>query len=61
MTINLDSMWDTLKLHGVQEQTLAIVTSINGYSEQTLLDVLYAHTGLRSWDQLEEAEEESDS
>lgn len=47
-----DTAWDTLMNLGVSEQTLQIVTSINGYSLDTLTDVLYAHTGYRSFDQL---------
>lgn len=43
-------MWDALIGHGVSEQTLQIVTNINGYNDETLEDVLYAHTGLRSFD-----------
>ena len=46
-------MWDKLEELGVSEQTLNIVTSINGYSEETMNDILYAHTGYRSFDQLE--------
>lgn len=49
----LDQMWDTLMSLGVSEQTLQIVTSINGYSMDTLTDVLYAHTGYRSFEQLD--------
>ena len=53
---NLVDMWNKLEELGVSEQTLEIITSINGYSEETLEDVLYAHTGYRSFDQLEEVE-----
>jgi hypothetical protein len=49
-----EEMWDELIRRGVSEQTLQIVTSINGYSRETLEDVLYAHTGYRSFDQLED-------
>ena len=45
-------MWDILERLGVTEQTLQIVTSINGYSAETLEDILYVHTGYRSFDQL---------
>lgn len=48
-----NEMWDTLESLGVSEQTLQIVTSINGYSTETLKDILYAHTGYRSFNQLE--------
>ena len=50
----LTQAWDKLIELGVTEQTLQIVTSINGYRLETLLDVLYAHTGYRSFDQLED-------
>jgi hypothetical protein len=49
-----DEMWDELLELGVSEQTLQIVTNINGYNAETLEDVLYAHTGYRSFDQLKE-------
>lgn len=49
-----DQMWDALIVEGVTEQTLQIITAINGYSTGTLLDVLYAATGYRDFDQLED-------
>ena len=49
-----DMAWDALIDLGVSEQTLQIVTSINGYSQETLTDILYAHTGYNSFDQLED-------
>lgn len=51
-----NEMWDQLISIGVSEDTLQIITSINGYSKQTMLDVLYAKTGLRSFDQMENDE-----
>jgi hypothetical protein len=54
MSIDLNEAWDTLLAQGVSEQTLQIVTSINGYTLETLEDVLYAHTGYRSFEQLED-------
>lgn len=47
-----DTLWDQLIDLGVSEQTLRIVTSINGYSVSTLEDILYAHSGYNSFDQL---------
>jgi hypothetical protein len=47
-------MWDRLIELGVSRDTLRIVTAINGYSEQTMLDVLYATSGYRSFDQLDD-------
>lgn len=51
-----DTMWDMLLGMGVSEETLRVVTDINGYTEETLLDVLYVVTGYRNFDQLDEAE-----
>ena len=53
MSAELDRAWGTLMELGVSEQTLQIVTSINGYTLETLEDVLYAHAGYRSFEQLE--------
>ena len=36
------------------EETLRIVTSINGNTVETLNDILYVVTGYRSWEQYEE-------
>ena len=47
-----EEMWETLEKMGISEQTLQIVTDINGYSEETMEDILYAGFGLRSFDQL---------
>jgi hypothetical protein len=57
MSTELDRAWDELLELGVSEQTLQIVTSINGYTLDTLRDVLYAHTGYRTFDQLDDDEE----
>lgn len=51
MTTN--EMWERLEELGVSEQTLQIVTDINGYNNETMLDILYAHTGYRNFDQLD--------
>ena len=46
-------MWNYLEEYlGVSEQTLQVVTDINGYSEETLEDILYAVSGYRNFDQL---------
>ena len=52
--MDIAEMWDTLEAMGVEEQTLQIVTSINGYNEETMTDVLYVHTGYRNFDQMED-------
>lgn len=46
-------MWDKLLELGVSEEVLQVVTDINGYSEETMLDILYAVTGYRNFDQLD--------
>ena len=51
--MDTDTAWDYLIRLGVSEQTLQIVSAINGYSMGTMLDVLYAHTGYRNFDQLD--------
>lgn len=45
-------MWDTLLNLGVSEQTLQVVTDINGYNEQAMKDILYSFTGYNDFDQL---------
>lgn len=52
--MDLIQMWDTLIEQGVSEQTLQIVTAISGYTTEAMEDVLYAHTGYRSFEQMEE-------
>lgn len=55
MNMNKEQMWSYLEeVVGVSEETLQVVTDINGYSEQTMLDILYAVTGYRNFEQLEE-------
>lgn len=53
-SMTADEMWDALLEMGISEQALQIVTSINGYSVETMGNVLYAHTGYRSFDQLDD-------
>lgn len=51
MTDKLQEMWDELHdMCGVSEQTLQVITSVNGYSEETLRDVMYAIAGTREFD-----------
>lgn len=50
-----DEAWDYLvECAGVSEETLRIISSINGHSVETYESVLFAVTGYRSFDQLEE-------
>ena len=50
--LTLNEMWDTLLEIGVSEQTLQVVTNINGYNEQSMKDILYVVTGYNDFDQL---------
>ena len=52
--MNKEQMWNYLEeVVGVSEQTLQVVTNINGYSEETMCDILYAVTGYRNFEQSE--------
>ena len=47
-----DETYDILVDYGVAtENEVELVTNINGYNPQTLLDILYVRTGNRSFDQ----------
>ena len=41
---------------GLSNETLNIVCAINGYTVETMEDILYAATGYRSFDQYDECE-----
>ena len=61
MSVNtVEEAWDYLIESGLaSEETLQVVTNINGYSLDTLESVLYALEGYHSFSQyLEESEEE---
>ena len=49
--------YDLLLDMGVSEQTLIFITNINGFSYETLCDILYQISGYRNFDQLEEEKE----
>lgn len=50
---NLDEIWDYLVENDiVTEETLILITNINGYSEKTLNEVIFARTGYRCIEQL---------
>lgn len=44
-----NEMWNRLLELGVSEQTIQVVTDINGFSEETMEDILYAVTGYRNF------------
>jgi len=51
----MEKLWDHMIDYGIAtEAELSLVTSINGYNEQALKDVLYCRTGYRSLEQIEE-------
>lgn len=50
--LTINEMWDSLLKIGVSEQTLQVVTDINGYNEQAMKDILYSVTGYNDFDQL---------
>ena len=51
-------MWEVLmEVYGVSEETLRIVTDINGLSEETMEDILYAVSGERSFEEEENEED----
>lgn len=50
--LSINEMWDTLLEIGVSEQTLQVVTDINGYNEQAMKNILYSVTGYSDFDQL---------
>jgi hypothetical protein len=53
-----NKLWDKLLDMGISEQTLRVVTNINGFSEETLNDILYSEFGYRDMEQVEGEEEE---
>lgn len=49
----IEKIWDYLVESEIAtEEELNLITCINGYSVETLNDVIYARTGYRSLDQL---------
>jgi hypothetical protein len=52
-------IWDYLIDYSIAtEEELRLVTCINGYNEDTLNDIIYARTGYRSIEQLQNETEE---
>lgn len=52
----LNEKWDILISMGVSEESLQLITTINGYNDTTLNDVLYARFGIRDFEELERKE-----
>ena len=57
MNKELNKLWDLLVNYELaSEESLKLVTCLNGYSLETLERVLYALTGFRSYEQFMENE-----
>jgi hypothetical protein len=55
MDKEIEKIWDYLLENEIATQDeLELITNINGYNVETLNDVLYAKTGYRSIDQLDD-------
>ena len=51
-TITIEEMWDALLEMGVSEETIQTVTTINGYNEKSMTDILYSRFGYNNFEQL---------
>ncbi len=50
-----NDMWNLLEDRGIAtEEEIRLVTDINGFTEEALLDILYARTGYRNFEQMED-------
>lgn len=57
MSNDLEKIWDYIIETGIAtEEELNLITCINGYNGKTLNDVIYARTGYRSMEQIEDCE-----
>ena len=55
MVSEVNELWEELIERGIAtEEQLQLITNVNGYSIQTLEDVLYCQTGYRTLDQMDE-------
>jgi len=58
MNDRINEVWDYIIDSGIAtEETLQVITNINGYSEETLNDVIYCVTGYRNIEQLDSDDE----
>ena len=51
--MDLNDKHESLLDMGVSEETIQVVSNINGYSHGTLNDILYVVSGLHDFDQTE--------
>ena len=57
--MTVDEMYDYLvDTVGVSEETVQVVTNINGYSKESMEDILYAVTGYKDFDQYKNENED---
>jgi hypothetical protein len=57
--MKIETLWRNLVDYSIAtEEELQLVTKINGYSENSLNDVLYVRTAYRSWEQYQGEDEE---
>lgn len=51
--MTLEKMWEILiDCEIATDEEIQLVTSINGYNEETMLDILEVRTGLKTFEQL---------
>lgn len=48
--MSVSEMWDELESRGVYEETLQVVTDINGYNEDAMRDILFSVFGENVFD-----------
>ena len=52
---NLNTLYDKIVEYGIAtEKEINLVTSINGWNEEAMNDIIYCRTGYRSIEQYEE-------
>ena len=57
--MTVDEMYDYLvDVVGVSEETVRVVTYINGYSKESMEDILYVVTGYENFDQYKNENED---
>ena len=57
MNQQIEKLWDLIVNYDLAtEQSLQLVTHLNGYTLETMEDILYALTGYRSYEQFMENE-----
>jgi hypothetical protein len=55
MNQEVDMLYDAIIYAGIAtEKEISLVTSINGYSVESLNSILYSRTGYRDWSQFED-------